>query len=287
MKQSLQSTFFSILAVTTMSIASCDIIDNPVVPIDGYNTELYGEPPVFDQITSSTKNVLVEDFTAHQCGNCPPAAEVAEAIGETHPTTVFPVAIHAGSLAATSNEYPTDWTCEEGNTFWDQLNFQANPLGRINRLGSLGAFYGYTEWEDIVTQELLEEANVGLQIETSWHPSASHLNVHVNGQWLNDAVGDYWLSILVLESHLHGDQLYYDNDPEHITDYEFNHLLRGSISGASGLVVSSDPVSGDDFQSDFTYNWNDEWLIENSSLVAVVSNADGYIVNCLGQYIIE
>lgn len=283
MKLILQKSTLVALTASLLFIASCDIIEDPVIPIEGYNYELYGEAPTFTPLTSADKNVLVEDFTAHQCGNCPPAAEVAEALAAADPEHVFPVAIHAGSLSITSEDYPTDWTCEEGNEFWNQLDFQANPLGRVNRKGGIGNFFSYTEWGAKVAEELSEAAPVGLQMETSYHPGASHLNVHVHGSWLSDVEGEYKLSILILESHLHGDQLYYGNDPEHVYDYEFNHLLRGSISGALGLAVETDG----EFQSDFTYNWNDEWLVENSSLVAIVSDADGYVVNCLGQYIIE
>ena len=37
-------------------------------------------------------------------------------------------------------------------------------------------------------------------------------------------------------------QLYYGNDPEHITDYQFDHMLRGSVTGAEGLVVIDDAI---------------------------------------------
>ena len=65
---------------------SCDVIDNPIVSVTGeYNTELYGDPPVFTVTEQTGKNVLVEDFTAHQCGNCPPAAVIAEGLMAANP----------------------------------------------------------------------------------------------------------------------------------------------------------------------------------------------------------
>ena len=95
------------------------------------------------------------------------------------------------------------------------------------------------------------------------------------------------LAILFVESHLIGDQLDYNSNPEHITDYEFNHLLRGSVTGAEGLAVISDASAGDMFQSDFTFNWNPEWVFENCSVLAVVSDDDGEIINCLSQHLAE
>ena len=276
---------FYFLAIT-LSIASCDVIDDPIVPFEGgYRSDLYGDPPMFTVTEQTGKNVLVEDFTAHQCGNCPPAAVIAEDIMDANPGRVFTVAIHAGNLAETSDVYPSDWTCTEGDDFWDQLIGPANPVGRINRNEGLENYFPITLWDDIVETELNVETPVEIQVETSWHSNAGHLNIHVHGQYFENSTGDHRLSILITESHLIGDQLDYSSDPEHITDYEFNHLLRGSVSGAEGLVVISDAQDGDHFQSDFTFNWNEEWVYENCHLIAIVSDEDGYILNSLGIHL--
>jgi len=284
--------FLSIVVITTCILfPSCDIIEEPIIPFtEGYNVELYGNPPVFQLATTTGKNVLVEDFTAHQCGNCPPAAEIAEELAVSNPDRVFPLAIHAGNLAITNESYPLDWTNEDGDLFWSQLDFQANPLGRINRKGGTGNFYSPSEWSAEVASELNSDSPLQLQIKTFWHPSAGqgHLNIHVNGQFTNGALdGECKLAILFTESHLIGDQLYYGNDPEHITDYQFDHMLRGSVTGAEGLVVIDDASQGDEFQSDFTFNWYPEWVFENSSILIIASDENGEVVNCLSHHLFE
>mgnify|MGYP001162571062 CR=1 FL=1 len=277
--------------ISTIIIAftSCDEIDDPIIPFDGaYNTVLYGEPPVLTVSEQTGKNILIEDFTAHQCGNCPQAAIIADDIMFNDPENVFVLAIHAGNLAITNEDYPTNWTCDEGDVFWSQLDFQANPIGRINRIGGPGNFFSPGEWEDQVSSEIQKDTPIELVLETEWHPEAGHLNIHVRGLYFsNEVSGDHRLSILIAESHLIGHQLYYGNDPEQVTDYEFNHLLRGSVTGANGLVAISDPQEGDYFQEDYTFNWNDEWVFENSSIIAIVSNEDGYVINCLGKHLSE
>ena len=271
--------------------SSCDIIEDPIIPFSGgYNLELYGTPPVFQLAKTSGKNVLVEDFTAHQCGNCPPAAEIAESLAESNPDRIFPLAIHAGNLAVTNDSYPLDWTNEDGDVFWGQLDFQANPLGRINRKGGTGDFYSPSEWSSEVASELVAETPLQLQIKTFWHPSVGdgHLNIHINGQLTSGGIaGECRLSILITESELIGDQLYYGNDPEHITDYQFDHMLRGSVTGAEGLVVIDNAVQGDEFQSDYTFNWNSEWVFENSSILVIASSENGEVVNCLSHHLAE
>jgi len=284
--------FLYIVAITTLILfPSCDNIDDPIIPFTGgYNVELYGNPPVFQLATTSGKNVLVEDFTAHQCGNCPPAAEIAEGLSESNPDRVFPLAIHAGNLAITNNAYPIDWTNEDSDLFWSQLDFQANPLGRINRKGGTGDFFSPSEWSAEVASELVSETPLQLQIKTFWHPSAGdvQLNIHVNGQFTSGGLGgECRLAILFTESQLIGDQLYYGNDPEHMTDYQFNHMLRGSVTGAEGLVVIVDALQGYEFQSNYTFNWDPEWIFENTSILVVASKENGEVVNCLSQHLYE
>ena len=286
------SRYIPIVLIAAFSLfPACDVLEDPIVPFSGgYNIELYGNPPVFQMATTSGKNVLVEDFTAHQCGNCPPAAEIAEGLAESNPDRVFPLAIHAGNLAITNNDYPIDWTNEDGDIYWAQLDFQANPLGRINRQGGTGNFFSPAEWSEEVTSELASETPLQLQVKTFWHPFAGNgqLNIHVNGQFTSgDLVGECRLAILFTESSLIGDQLYYGEDPEHVTDYEFNHLLRGSVTGAEGLVVTVDALAGEEFQSDYTFNWNPEWIFENTSVVVIASSENGEVVNCLSHHLSE
>ena len=284
---------YLLIAVITAFILlpSCDVIEDPIIPFyGGYNMELYGNPPVFQLATTSGKNVLLEDFTAHQCGNCPPAAAIAEGLAESSPDRVFPLAIHAGNLAITNNAYPIDWTNEEGDIFWAQLDGPNNPTGRINRKGGTGDSFIHLEWSEKVTSELASETPLQLQVKTFWHPSAGdgHLNIHVNGQFTTgDLPGECRLAIIITESELIGDQLYYGNDPEHITDYQFDHMLRGSVTGAEGLVVINDALQGDNFQSDFTFNWDPEWIFENASILVIASSENGEVVNCISHHLAE
>ena len=111
-------------------MGGCDQIDDPVIPVTtNYLEAVYGPAPTFDALPESEaiKRVLVEDFTAHQCGNCPAAAIIAENIAANYADRVSVMAIHAGNLANTDDDhFDTDWTTEEGDVFWDQLDFQAN-----------------------------------------------------------------------------------------------------------------------------------------------------------------
>lgn len=266
------------------ALPGCDEIDDPIIPVTtAYQESLYGPAPQFSPIPP-TQRVLVEDFTAHQCGNCPAAAIIAENIYAANPGLVSVMAIHAGSLAATDDDhFDTDWTTEEGDVFWNQLSFQANPLGRVNRIGGVENFFAPAQWEDQVNAILdADAAALGLEIVAEWVPSADHLNIHVHGTFSEATTGPISLAVLVLESGIVDYQLDYASDPEVVPDYVFEHVLRGSVTGALGLgfgEAGSGAADGDEVVSSFTYTWPPEWNIEEATLLAVVSGPDGVVLN--------
>ena len=275
-----------ILFALAMSAIGCDEIEDPVIPITtNYLEEVYGEAPNFEPLPQgdAVKRVLVEDFTAHQCGNCPAAGVIAEDMAANYADRISVMAIHAGNLAVTDDGYfDTDWTTEEGDVFWDQLDFQANPLGRINRIGGVGAFWPPAQWEEQAVNEMAIDPAVGLQYDYEWVPANGHLNLHLHGTFYEDVEGPIQVAWLILESHIIDYQLDYSADPEVVEDYEFNHVLRGSVHGALGIGfgdVAGGASAGDVATQSATFTWDETWVIDNATVLAVVSDANGYVVN--------
>lgn len=268
--------------IGALLMSSCDVIDDPVIPLT-INYRGDAAPPSFSAVLTGPQHVLLEDFTAHQCGNCPPAGALAEQIAEDNDGLVHLLAIHAGSLAAVSSApFDTDWTNTEANAYWDQLAAQVNPIGRINRRGGPEEIASPNNWPALVDAELALTPDAHLQGAVVPDPSTSdevHLHTHIT--FANAVPGDVRLALLINENHLIAAQLDYQSDPQVIEDFEHNHLLRGSLSGADGLVVASDPTAGSTVQVDYTLVWDDAWVLDNSHILAVLSNADGEVLNCL------
>lgn len=283
------SSFLKICCVAFLVILNaCDKIENPIIPAPWFYIEsISGPVPEFDALPSisAQKRVVIEDFTAHQCGNCPAAALTAEQISDANSGLVSVLAIHAGDLANTDDEYfDTDWTTTEGDIFWDQLDFQANPLGRVNRVNGNGAFWAPAQWNDKVNEELTKPAPVGLQAEHSWEASNGQLHMHVHGTFYEEVEGPIQLSWLILESNIVDYQLDYDSDPAVVPNYEFDHVLRGSVNGALGQGfgdAASGVESGDEAIQSVTLQWNSSWSMDNSTVLAIITNGDGYILNSL------
>lgn len=273
---------FGLAAIGALLLGGCDVLDDPVIPLT-INYRGDAAPPSFDAMSTGPQHVLLEDFTAHQCGNCPPAGALAEQIAEDNDGFVHLLAIHAGSLAAVSSApFDTDWTNTEANAYWDQLAAQVNPIGRVNRRGGPEEIASPNNWPALVEAELALTPDAHLQGAVIPDPTVSgdvHLHTHIT--FANAVPGDVRLALLINENSLIAAQLDYQSDPQVIEDFEHNHLLRGSLSGADGLVVASDPAAGSTVQLDYTLVWNDEWVLDNSHVLAVLTNANGEVLNCL------
>jgi hypothetical protein len=193
------------------------------------------------------------------------------------------MAIHAGNLAVTDDDhFDTDWTTEEGDVFWSQLAFQANPLGRVNRGGGPGNFLAPAEWQAAVDAALAGTPALHVDLVAAWVPEANHLNLHAHGQAFAAIPGGVRLAVLVLESGIVDYQLDYASDPEVIPDYTFNHVLRGSVTGALGLpfgTLGDGAVVGEQAVASFTYPWNPAWEIEGATVIAVATDATGQVLN--------
>lgn len=273
---------FGLAAIGALLLGGCDVLDDPIIPLT-INYRGDAAPPSFDAMSTGPQHVLLEDFTAHQCGNCPPAGALAEQIAEDNDGRVHLLAIHAGPLAAVSSApFDTDWTNTEANAYWDQLAAQVNPIGRINRRGGPEEIASPNNWPALVEAELALTPDAHLQGAVIPDPTVSgdvHLHTHIT--FANAVPGDVRLALLINENHLIAAQLDYQSDPQVIEDFEHNHLLRGSLSGADGLVVASNPAAGSTVQLDYTLVWNDEWVLDNSHVLAVLTNANGEVLNCL------
>lgn len=172
------SILSSIIGAAALILAGCDQLDDPIIPVTtNYLEAVYGPAPTFESLPQgdAVKRVLVEDFTAHQCGNCPAAAIIAEDLVANYEGQISAMAIHAGNLANTDDGYfDTDWTTEEGDVFWDQLDFQANPVGRINRINGVGSFWAPAQWEEKAVEEMNLDPVLGLQYDYEWVPANGH-----------------------------------------------------------------------------------------------------------------
>ncbi len=269
----------------------CDYVDPPAEITEdyAYQSDLYGPPPVFVNDELPSQKVMLEDFTGHDCGNCPNGHVIGTNLLNIHEEKLAVVAIHAGSLALPyPPDYPADWTTPEGIHYHTQLGEDLLPTGRVNRNGGVQPHYGTSKWTDSVNVELTRTPFMNLQMVAEYVEGAQHLNVHTYSQWFNSASGSYNLVLLITQSHIIAPQLWYNQPTEYITAYEHNHMLRGSLTGSEGRLIALNPASGATVAKSYTFDWNTNWNALNCEIVAfVTNNTTGEIMNVAKVKVVE
>ena len=131
-------------------------------------------------------------------------------------------------------------------------------------------------------------------METEFIPEANHLNVHVFSEMLSDIEGQVKMVLIVTEDGLEGPQLDYDqvDDPETpeneqiLEEYEFEHVLRGTINGSYGVIIGTDMVANETSLKSYTYEWPENWSADHSNVIAVVFEAtNGRVLNSMEVHI--
>lgn len=273
---------FLFVLICAFVLVSCDEEEQPIIESGTYRSDLYGPAPVFTPSGTPLQRVLLEDFTGHDCGNCPNGHMRAAELLDTYDENVAVVAIHAGSLAAPlPPEYPNDWTTPEGTYYLlTQVGQDIMPKGRINRRPGASTIFSPSAWAGQVAEAIAEQPSVNMQVKADYQPTNNHWNVHVFSEWLANVTGNYKLVVLLTESGIIAPQLFYGNDPEYIEEYHHEHMLRTSGTGATGLTAYTNPSAGTTDVESYTFDWNNAWNADSCEVIAFLTDGDnGRVLN--------
>jgi hypothetical protein len=279
-----QNKFWIAISAVAMSIASCDSVDIPEPPENPpfyYREDLYGTAPTPPTIDAMTQRVLLEDFTGHDCGNCPAAHIAAAEILEDHPEDVALVAIHAGSLAEPFGEFVDDWRTTEGEYYLlEQIGIDQLPTGRVNRVGGATTSTNFSTWSSEVDAQLAETPVADLAFSAELMPANNHLNIHLRAKYAQNISGTVKLVIMLAQGPIIAPQLNYAVTPSFIEEYEHKHMLRGTGTGASGLTAAVNPTAGQEDEIHYTLDWNPEWIAEDVEIIAFLTYGNlGEVIN--------
>jgi len=200
----------SFLVVFTLLFGmGCDKVDQIYKP-KSYDTELNvtlypgdwqayidNEWPKFDSIALSVqRNVLIEDFTGHNCQFCPIAATVAHELHVAHPDRVFVSSIHASDIGLSGfqavkktppNEYPVDFTNTNGlalGKFFGNMassGFSGNPAvgcSRIQLEGGGEIYYPSGNLSSETAKALSDEPKVSIRSHLNYYTSTKGAFLH-------------------------------------------------------------------------------------------------------------
>ena len=235
-----------IIPVIILAFAACDYIDEPYVEGNGTVTPT----------DTVIKKVLLEDFTGHQCPNCPAAAEVAHQLQQLYPGQIQIVTVHAGFFAnMVSPNYLIDFTTAEGDALDSYFGVSSigNPNGLINRKDFSGStVIGPDDWASKIAELLSLEPDADINLIKTFNEGSGAINLTVNVDFFTDFNNDIMVCAYLSEDSIIAYQKNNDHEvgttPE-IPDYVHMHVLRGSMNGTWGDTLVAGGVSASDFAS--------------------------------------
>jgi hypothetical protein len=254
--------------------------------------------PSFTPNANTLRNVLIEDFTGHQCVNCPDATANMEQLIATNPSRIYGVAIHAGSTGMTSfqevdADFPNHLYCDEGleiGTFFGSLagsTFIGNPAFCVNRVKANDQFTSNagSAIANKTNNCLSSALRVNIQAGTNYFASTRGLFLHTEIDKLDQSItNDLGLVVYVIEDSLIGPQIVkIEDDPDgspsdpNVADgthnnYVHRDIMRGCIDGrAFGRTLgTADLNANGKYYVNYSYRIPDELEVENMHLVIYV-----------------
>ncbi len=226
-----------------------------------------------DSITK-IKKVLLVDFTAIKCVNCPEAHEIIKQIETIHQGQVVPIAFHVTNLARPSGDYVTDLRTDEGNEIATTFDIFETPVGMIDAFDK-NQIKQRSEWAAIVDSCINNEAEVGLKIQYSL--SDNKLNVNVTMKSFQNLNNNPLLCVYLLEDSIITRQA--SNDSGYIENYVQMNVFRKSITNVWGEQVSGLTNSGKEITMKYTTTLSDKYKPNHCKIVAFLKNSSNFVIN--------
>ncbi len=263
----------SIISVGVLLFSSCDKVEAPY--IENHNGG--GDQNQCD--STFKKKVLIEDFTAHYCVNCPRAARVLEDLKENYyKCRLVALAVHAGNLAQPgSSPFDLDLRTTEGTELDNYFGVSNSglPKGLVNRKEFNGSVkVGDGDWasavNEILTNDSVPQFGIRLtyDVDTVNHKLSATAKTYV----LQDLSGTYKICIALYENHIIGAQKDEEAETGEDLNYEFDHVLRAYVNGTWG----DDLASGDLFKDQVIvkqvsdYSYSSDFVSKNLGLIVYI-----------------
>ncbi len=252
-----------------------------------------------DCIYEGQRNVLIEDYTGHTCGNCPKAADVLHDLELTYGSRIVPIAVHVGFFAETQNNpdgsYATNFKTPAGNEWNTEFGNSAQglPNGMINRRQEGGGYaQSYTAWAAQVATLLEQEPDASLSMDVTYVEATRTVTTDIDITAFNDLnSGPYNIIVCLTEDSIVDWQKDYNPDlpEENLHDYVHMHALRTNFNGTWGDPVGTGNLAAGSVNSvSYSLVLDSEWVDHNCNVVAFIyQTGNKEVIQADYQHVIE
>lgn len=248
--------------------AGCDIIDSPYIIVSDEEA-ISADFPVLNE-SSLYRKVLFEEYTGHRCQNCPNGHRKIQELHNIFGDTLVPICIHATTLAAPTDEFPTDFRTSVGNDLATDFQIDGIPAGIVNRIPEPGG-WGINRWQSKIQAVDRQTPLAAIQLVNQYnYQMLGKLKVNVKVTMLSENPNPLYLALYVVEDSIISKQI---DGTEEIENYVHNHVLRGSLNGTYGIMLNN----GEALQNHQACTYaksidfmGHHWAAENCSIVAIL-----------------
>lgn len=243
----MKKPIFAAAFFATVFIVACDYVKFP-------KEEYTAAPQPEDSVI---RKVLLEDFTGHYCGTCPPANIQSVNLKNTYGEKLITIGEHTGFLADPfPPQYPENFHTTAGDAYYTFFGFASNPIGMVNRIGYPGGTHdlSWGAWASAVSNIISTPPVADIEISHTYNTTTRQLNIYTSTKVISSLTGTYHVVALITEDSVIAPQLDNSQNPSYIQFYVHRHMLRGSVPDAAGWgyqVLNGTAAPGDTLNYNF------------------------------------
>ncbi|MEO8087146.1 MAG: Omp28-related outer membrane protein [Bacteroidota bacterium] len=274
-----------VLSIIVISIFSCDKIDGPTRESISVDTTCH-----FDVDNSAAvKKVLVEDYTGHNCGNCPEGGVILnDSMHNKYGDNLVVITVHAGDYAnvcpgmntcppnSPAGSFAVDYKTTVGTDWHNAYGVFFYPAGMVDRIDypTSDHLKPKESWDQEAQARLNMSPKARIRIQNSFNDSDKKLRACIETKFLEELTGDYKLSVVITEDSVIDWQVWYGHPIELVPDYVHHHILRTALNTSFGVSVASGttPINTT-VVSGYSFTLDPSWNPDHCAVVAFVYNA--------------
>ena len=226
-----------VIAIAAIFFASCDKIEGPFIEVI-HTEDVDVEFPDLNP-SSVYRKILLEEYTGHNCSNCPDGHQKLEELHAIYGDTLIAIGLHTGVYARPTTSSPHDFRTPAGDELVNDYGISAWPTAIINRKHNANGGLAVSTWQNTLQDVDRSHVYAAIQMINQFNVSDSSLKINVKVSMLDDYDNPVRLSLFLVEDGIVSRQL---NGTEYIDDYVHNHVLRLAINGTYGDQLTSNGI---------------------------------------------
>jgi hypothetical protein len=281
------AALFAVLIV--ISFYACDKIEGPTRENISVDTTC----AFVEDNSVAVKKVLVEEYTGHNCGNCPEGSVLLnDTLRIKYGDDIVVVSVHAGDYAnacpgmltcpgnAPAGSFGANYKTTCGEDWNNTFLIQFYPAGMIDRIDfPSDNVKPKGIWDQKIQDRLNLPAKARIRIQNTYTDSDRKLRACIETKFMEAMSGDYKLSVVLTEDSIIDWQVWYNHNPVLVQDYVHHHMLRGALNTSFGVNVASGAISaGTTNVSGYSMEILSGWNPDHCKVVAFIYDVATYEV---------